>query len=189
MPESWALAAALVPSDVSGPSRPALPTGTGPDPDEDPRRTAADRTALDQAADSVHAAAFRTDGNRLVVPAKARRLVRDACVAWNLTSEQRDDLTTITSELVVNAVEHTATSTVTVVLRRWPPDHVIVRVHDDQHRPPVVRIETGANTEYGRGLVIVRALAELGWYALEPGGGKVVWAAYRPRGGVNVRLR
>jgi anti-sigma regulatory factor (Ser/Thr protein kinase) len=168
-------------------ARPA--TNTSPDIDEDPRLTVADRAALDRAAGAVHAGAFPTDVNRLAVPAQARRLIRNACAVWNLTSEQRDDLTTISSELVVNAVEHTASSTVTVAARRWSPELVIVRVHDDQHRPPVTRTETEAGAEYGRGLVIVRALAELGWYPLEPAGGKVVWAAYHPRGDAASRLR
>jgi anti-sigma regulatory factor (Ser/Thr protein kinase) len=91
-----------------------------------------------------------------------------------------DDMVTVVSELVCNAVVHTASGDggrVTVSLLAGPGVHR-VEVADDgaRGRRPRLKGETGA--ESGRGLRIVDALAR-SWGFRADGPGTVVWAVGR----------
>ena len=88
------------------------------------------------------------------------------------------------SEMVANVVRHTAHGG---VLRVWDPRPEVplrMEVEDDDPRLPVPPgAGAGANTDGGRGLMILAAIAD-DWGAFTTAGGKVVWAEFdrnRPR--------
>ncbi|MDG4797367.1 ATP-binding protein [Micromonospora sp. WMMD1082] len=102
---------------------------------------------------------------------RARELVADACARWNLP-EAVGPASVVLSELVGNVVRHAGTPMqVTVTLRRpW----LHLAVVDGSHagvRPG----EAGQRDEGGRGLLLVRELAER-WGSAPAGDGKAVWA-------------
>jgi len=107
------------------------------------------------------------------VPA-ARRFVRDILTGWDLTGLE-DAAALAVSELVTNAVVHTA-SAVRLTLRRLGPDRLWIGVHDDSDRFPGARRAADDDIS-GRGLAIVEMVADS--WGVEPGtsgSGKTVWA-------------
>ncbi|MEV4279812.1 ATP-binding protein [Actinoplanes xinjiangensis] len=113
----------------------------------------------------------------LRVATAARRLVADACRDWRV-SELTRHARLITSELVVNAVEHARTDIVAAVSLRGPLLHLAVQdytrrlprlIEHDPDRPG------GTAEQRGAGLRLVRA-ASTSWGALPCTEGKVVWA-------------
>ena len=91
-------------------------------------------------------------------PGQARRATRDALTAWRLTGLV-DSVVLAVSELVTNAVRHGRPTVFLELLRR--SDRVSVRVHDgDPAAPPGAGGEVTADAESGRGLAIVRELAD-----------------------------
>ena len=91
-------------------------------------------------------------------PAQARRATRDALTAWRLTGLV-DSVVLAVSELVTNAVRHGRPTVFLELLRR--SDRVSVRVHDgDPTEPPGTGGEALSDAESGRGLAIVRELAD-----------------------------
>ena len=91
-------------------------------------------------------------------PGQARRATRDALTAWRLTGLV-DSVVLAVSELVTNAVRHGRPTVFLELLRR--SDRVSVRVHDgDPTAPPGAGGEVTADAESGRGLAIVRELAD-----------------------------
>jgi anti-sigma regulatory factor (Ser/Thr protein kinase) len=78
----------------------------------------------------------------------------------------------LVSELVTNAVRHAgSTLTVAVAIGRAA---VRVEVRDRSPRLPALRESTGGDDEWGRGLVLVDALASR-WGAERLPSGKRVW--------------
>lgn len=90
--------------------------------------------------------------------AQARRATRDALTAWRLPGLV-DSVVLAVSELVTNAVRHGQPTVFLELLRR--SDRVSVRVHDgDPTEPPGAGAGATSDAESGRGLAIVRELAD-----------------------------
>ncbi|HEY6798317.1 MAG TPA: ATP-binding protein, partial [Kineosporiaceae bacterium] len=96
----------------------------------------------------------------------------DVLAAWGLR-ELQDVAGLVASELVTNAVLHTA-GDVRVGVRWLESGQVWIGVTDDSDRLPQVH---QADTEdiSGRGLAIVELLADAWGVDQQPGGGKTVW--------------
>ncbi|MET7668274.1 ATP-binding protein [Micromonospora luteifusca] len=102
---------------------------------------------------------------------RARELVTDACTRWNLP-DASGPAALVLSELVGNVVRHARTPMqVTVTLRR-PYLHLAVV---DGSRAPARPGGTDLHAEGGRGLLLVRELAQR-WGSVPAGQGKAVWA-------------
>ncbi|UUN30212.1 SpoIIE family protein phosphatase [Streptomyces sp. FIT100] len=101
---------------------------------------------------------------------RARRLVRQQLAAWRL-DEHVDTLELLVSELVTNAVRHTAGDRIELRLVRT--DSLLCEVTDDGHTLPTL-LSAGPGDESGRGLRVVSSLARE-WGTSRSGGGKSVW--------------
>jgi anti-sigma regulatory factor (Ser/Thr protein kinase) len=113
----------------------------------------------------------------------ARNLVAQAGDSWNLPEMLLMRATLVVSELVANAVEHAGTDIRVIVSQRGAGLHLAVRDGvSDLPLPGHPRAEAGAEllTRRGAGLGIVNAGADA-WGAMPTRGGKIVWAAIRPR--------
>ena len=108
-------------------------------------------------------------------PAQARRLTRARLTGWSICEDTCDTAALVVSELVTNAIVHTA-STV-VVCELHDGDELLRRAVRDQGcapgdpHPAAQRPEE----EHGRGLLLVDALCHA-WGAHEHGPGLLVWA-------------
>lgn len=115
---------------------------------------------------------------------EARRLVRQAMSAWGL-GEHSETAALLISELVTNAITHTPSRSVRVVVARPAPSLVRLAVVDRApHRVPELRpADTGA--ESGRGLRLIDAFAYrwgydlLGSHPMRGPWGKRCWAELR----------
>jgi anti-sigma regulatory factor (Ser/Thr protein kinase) len=129
--------------------------------------------------DGAPACATRVFGpSRAATPA-ARHFVRDVLRAWGLDG-LTDQAELVVSELVTNAVMHTA-GRVQLTLRRHGREAVWIGVRDDSDRLPRRQSPT-ADDVAGRGLAIVAQLADR--WGVEPsasGTGKTVWLELRAR--------
>jgi hypothetical protein len=108
--------------------------------------------------------------------AEARGQVRAAIAAWKPPVDE-DVAVLLTSELVANAVKHSATVTLGI---RCARDRLRVDVHDGSPSPPVL-MDVSADDEAGRGLMLVANLStEWGFYHTPMG--KVVYftLAFQP---------
>ncbi|MFI1163696.1 ATP-binding protein [Streptomyces sp. NPDC020801] len=108
-------------------------------------------------------------------PAQARRLARARLTGWAVCEDTCDTAALVVSELVTNAIVHTASSRVVCELRDGG-ELVRIAVHDEgcapgEPHPSPQRPEE----EHGRGLLLVDALCRA-WGAQEDGPGLVVWA-------------
>ncbi|MFG3020308.1 ATP-binding protein [Streptomyces sp. NPDC048254] len=108
-------------------------------------------------------------------PAQARRLVRARLTGWSVCADTCDTAVLVISELVTNAIVHTASSRVVCELHDHD-DTVRIAVHDegcapDEPHPSPQR----PDEEHGRGLLLVEALCRA-WGAQEHGPGLLVWA-------------
>ncbi|MEU9341005.1 ATP-binding protein [Streptomyces sp. NPDC048278] len=108
-------------------------------------------------------------------PAQARRLVRARLAGWSVGADACDTAALVISELVTNAIVHTASSRVVCELHDHD-DTVRIAVQDegcspDEPHPSPQRPEE----EHGRGLLLVEALCQA-WGAQEHGPGLLVWA-------------
>jgi anti-sigma regulatory factor (Ser/Thr protein kinase) len=103
--------------------------------------------------------------------AEARGQVRAAIAAWK-TPVDEDIAVLLTSELVTNAVKHTAGETVTLGIR-CARDQLRVDVYDTSPSPPVLT-NAPADAEAGRGLVLVAELSAQ-WGSYRTFAGKVVY--------------
>ncbi|GGR51119.1 ATPase [Streptomyces aurantiogriseus] len=114
-------------------------------------------------------------------PAQARRLTRARLTGWSVCEDTCDTAALVISELVTNAIVHTASGTVVCELHDGD-DLVRIAVRDEgcapgEPHPSPQRPEE----EHGRGLFLVDALCHA-WGAQEHGPGLLVWADL-PRGG------
>ncbi|MFH8370035.1 ATP-binding protein [Streptomyces sp. NPDC018031] len=112
--------------------------------------------------------------------AVARRRVRSHLPAWGFGDDVRDAAELVMSELVTNALVHTGSDRILCVIRADEQDGraVYVEVADQGGGPvgPSAR-EAGSDDESGRGLMLVRALADAWGDRPAAGGhGRVVWA-------------
>lgn len=111
-------------------------------------------------------------------PSDARLHVRAQLGTWGLGG-LTDDVSTVVSELVTNAVLHGSRGAGDQVALRLEPAarHLTVKVHDANPKPPEPRA-ADLLAENGNGLRLVDSLSsQWGWYPSE-NGGKVVWAAF-----------
>jgi anti-sigma regulatory factor (Ser/Thr protein kinase) len=108
-------------------------------------------------------------------PAQARRLTRARLAGWAASEDTCDTAALVISELVTNAVVHTA-STVVICELQDGVDIVRIAVRDEgcaptEPHPCAQRTEE----EQGRGLLLVETLCR-SWGAQESGTGLLVWA-------------
>ncbi len=101
----------------------------------------------------------------------ARRFANDVLTDWGVI-ELADQVSLCVSELVTNALIHTATD-VELVLR-LSTSAVRVEVVDQSDRLPIVRDRSQDGDTTGRGLTIVEAMAD-SWGIDTTNGGKSVW--------------
>ncbi|PAZ12958.1 ATP-binding protein [Streptomyces sp. SA15] len=108
-------------------------------------------------------------------PAQARRLTRARLTGWSVCEDTCDTAALVVSELVTNAIVHTASTRVVCELHDGD-DLVRIAVRDEgcapgEPHPSPQRPEE----EHGRGLLLVEALCH-SWGAHEHGPGLLVWA-------------
>jgi anti-sigma regulatory factor (Ser/Thr protein kinase) len=135
------------------------------------------QTMVPDRAAELHACRVRLTPGPTAV-AEARGQVGAAIAAWDAPVD-RDIAVLLTSELVTNAVRHSAGETVTLGIR-CARDRLRVDVHDTSRALPM-REDAPADAEAGRGLVLVDELsAEWGFYRTPMG--KVVYftLAFQP---------
>ena len=108
--------------------------------------------------------------------ALVRHSIADDLVGRAVHRESIDDVVLVASELVGNAVVHTAAQSVDDLTISWEigPEAVVVRVADASDTVPRVR-SSDENHTGGRGLAIVAAIAS-DWGVLRSPAGKQVWA-------------
>jgi hypothetical protein len=108
-------------------------------------------------------------------PAQARRLTRARLTGWSVCEDTCDTAALVVSELVTNAIVHTAGRRVVCELRDGD-GLVRIAVRDEgcaAGRPEAARRRP--EEEHGRGLLLVDALSHA-WGAHEHGPGLLVWA-------------
>ncbi|MFF4142857.1 ATP-binding protein [Streptomyces sp. NPDC001698] len=108
-------------------------------------------------------------------PARARRLTRTRLTGWSVCEDTCDAAALVVSELVTNAIVHTASRQIVCELQD-EDELVRIAVRDEgcapgEPQPSPRRPEE----EHGRGLLLVDAMC-LAWGAQEQGTGLVVWA-------------
>ncbi|MET9258058.1 ATP-binding protein [Streptomyces sp. NPDC003717] len=109
---------------------------------------------------------------------RGRRLVRTALAAWHLDA-LTDSGILLVSELVANAVRHTDSHAIRVVVTRPADGLVRIGVTDKSRALPVPRPDTGdVLRTSGMGLLLVEATADR-WGTDLRRWGKHVWAELR----------
>ncbi|MFI1417935.1 ATP-binding protein [Streptomyces sp. NPDC020731] len=109
-------------------------------------------------------------------PAQARRLTRTRLTGWSVCEDTCDTAELVVSELVTNAIVHTASSHIVCELHDGG-ELVRIAVRDEGCAPDQPRANTRQQPEdeHGRGLLLVDALCH-SWGAHENGPGLLVWA-------------
>ncbi|CAL9425148.1 ATP-binding protein [Streptomyces griseomycini] len=109
-------------------------------------------------------------------PAQARRLTRARLTGWSVCEDTCDTAALVVSELVTNAIVHTASRHIVCELHDGD-DLVRIAVRDEGCAPGQPRANTRQRPEdeHGRGLLLVDALCHA-WGAHEHGPGLLVWA-------------
>jgi len=102
----------------------------------------------------------------------ARRFLQDHCERWGC-AKYLPDVNLVLSELVTNALTHAGTSC--EFRARFSQGRLRLEVRDDGHGTPDLKAAP-AESEDGRGLMIVSSLAEAWGVETEADGGKTVWA-------------
>lgn len=110
----------------------------------------------------------------------ARHRLAEQLNAWSVPLSAVDDATLLISELATNAVVHTASSRMLCGVALSPDGRLRIEVHDDQGAHCEAPDSTDLDEESGRGLLIVRSLADSWGVRPSPSTrGKVVWAVLR----------
>ncbi|MGX1561345.1 ATP-binding protein [Streptomyces sp. NPDC055506] len=109
-------------------------------------------------------------------PAQARRLTRARLTGWSVCEDTCDSAALVVSELVTNAIVHTASTHIVCELHDGD-ELVRIAVRDEGCAPgqPHAAGRTRPEEEHGRGLLLVDTLCEA-WGAHEHGPGMLVWA-------------
>ncbi|MBC3843608.1 ATP-binding protein [Streptacidiphilus sp. 4-A2] len=120
---------------------------------------------------------FRVEPAAYAVSA-ARRLITDTVASWELPLSESDlcDVELLSSELITNAVVHTAAACAVCV--RWTGERLRVEVTDSEPALPAPASPDLA-AQQGRGLLLVAALAA-SWGAEPDPAGKRVWFEVAP---------
>ncbi|MCS0637950.1 ATP-binding protein [Streptomyces sp. LP05-1] len=108
--------------------------------------------------------------------ARARHLVEERLLLWEIAAEICDAVTLVVSELFTNAVVHTMSGRVVCELRDGG-ERLRVAVQDEGCPASGPRLSRSCPEEGGRGLMLVDAVSSA-WGAHEArhGAGRVVWA-------------
>ncbi|MGW0204402.1 ATP-binding protein [Streptomyces sp. NPDC003233] len=107
--------------------------------------------------------------------AQARRLAHARLTGWSVCADTCDSAALVVSELVTNAIVHTASSRVVCELQDHD-DTVRIAVRDEGCAPGEPHPSPQRpDEEHGRGLLLVDALCRA-WGAQEHGPGLLVWA-------------
>ncbi|MER7516613.1 ATP-binding protein [Streptomyces sp. NPDC126499] len=106
---------------------------------------------------------------------RARRLAEERLILWGCGPDIRETVALVVSELVTNAVVHTASARFVCELREGE-ERLRIAVRDEGG-PAGPRIRDCGEEERGRGLILVDALASA-WGADRTGHGtaQIVWA-------------
>lgn len=108
-------------------------------------------------------------------PAQARRLTRARLTGWSVSEDTCDSAALVVSELVTNAIVHTASEMVVCELHDGA-ELVRIAVRDQGCAPGEPQPSPQRpDEEHGRGLLLVDALSHA-WGAQEHGPGLLVWA-------------
>lgn len=108
-------------------------------------------------------------------PAQARRLTRARLSGWSVCEDTCDTAVLVVSELVTNAIVHTASSHIVCELHDGD-DLVRIAVRDEGCAPGEPRPSPQRpDEEHGRGLLLIDGLCRA-WGAKEHGPGLLVWA-------------
>ncbi|MFI9599018.1 ATP-binding protein [Streptomyces sp. NPDC052043] len=108
-------------------------------------------------------------------PAQARRLTRTWLTGWSVCEDTCDAAALVVSELVTNAIVHTASRQIVCELHDGD-ELVRIAVRDEGCAPGEPQPSPRQpEEEHGRGLLLVDAVC-LAWGAQEQGTGLVVWA-------------
>ncbi|MGW3033694.1 ATP-binding protein [Streptomyces sp. NPDC001178] len=108
-------------------------------------------------------------------PAQARRLTRARLNVWTVCEDICDTAALVVSELVTNALVHTASSRIVCELHDGD-ELVRIAVRDEGCSPDAPRASRARpEEEHGRGLLLIDALCDA-WGAHEHGPGLLVWA-------------
>ncbi|MFE2280969.1 ATP-binding protein [Streptomyces sp. NPDC059454] len=156
--------ASVIPSAPLGTDAAAGSIGLGAASEADPSGSAAERRFRFELA--AHPGS----------PAQARRLTRARLTGWSVCEDTCDTAALVVSELVTNAIVHTASSHVVCELHDGG-ELVRIAVRDEGCAPGQPRANTRQQPEdeHGRGLLLVDALCH-SWGAHENGPGLLVWA-------------
>ncbi|MBD3552759.1 MULTISPECIES: ATP-binding protein [Streptomyces] len=108
--------------------------------------------------------------------AAARELTRGRLDAWRTGRDTGEAAVLIVSELVTNAVVHTASTRVVCELSR-PGGRLRIAVQDQGRQPGGPRLRRSSDDEHGRGLLLVDTMSSA-WGSYDAGyaSGRVVWA-------------
>ncbi|MEW2132311.1 ATP-binding protein [Streptomyces sp. NPDC005435] len=108
-------------------------------------------------------------------PAEARRVTRARLTGWSVCADTCDSAALVVSELVTNAIMHTASSRVVCELHDRD-DVVRIAVRDEGCAPGDPHpAQQRPDEEHGRGLLLVDALCRA-WGTRQDGPGLLVWA-------------
>ncbi|MFF9122112.1 ATP-binding protein [Streptomyces sp. NPDC014889] len=108
-------------------------------------------------------------------PAQARRLTRTRLTGWSVCEDTCDAAALVVSELVTNAIVHTASRQIVCELHDGD-ELVRIAVRDEGCAPgEPLPSPRQPEEEHGRGLLLVDAMC-LAWGAHDQGTGLVVWA-------------
>ena len=107
----------------------------------------------------------------------ARRTVDELLIAWGVRAVVRDNAVVVTSELVTNALTHSASDWIVCEVRIT--DGVLRIEVEDQNRGPTLPVpgRPGPDDQGGRGLLLVTELSsDWGTADVPHRSGRIVWA-------------